>query len=360
MKQLLVICGPTATGKTGLAIQLAKKFRGELVSADSRQVYVGMDIGTGKDLPRNVKCQMSLRVGPPVRRTSRFGEDPQGSETNIKRNRKNICFYDVNGIKLWGYDLVKPTEGFSVGQYIKIARKIIEDIWKRGKLPIIVGGAGLYIKGVVDGIPTSYIPQNVSLRKSLEKKTANQLYEVLAQLDPVKAATMNISDKKNPRRIIRAIEIAQWKLEERKLNQEVGVGNEADVLFIGLSLSKRKLGKRIERRVEKRIKMGLEFEIKKLIDSGVNWEMQAMATLGYKEWREYFADKSTKEKVITKWKTSEKKYAKKQVTWFKRDKRIVWFDAASKKLKKSVENMVLKWYSSKSDTNMLTTHELSE
>jgi tRNA dimethylallyltransferase len=132
--KLLVICGPTSTGKTILAISLAKKFNGEIVSADSRQVYKGLDIGTGKDLPKNAKIKYLWM--------------------------KKFGFYEIKGIKIWGYDLADPRHSFSVSQYLRFAERVISDISKRGKLPILVGGTGLYIKGVVDGIPTAEIPKN--------------------------------------------------------------------------------------------------------------------------------------------------------------------------------------------------------
>src|SRR3989344_2658803 len=193
MIKLLVICGPTATGKTSLALHLSEVFNGEIISADSRQVYRGMDIGTGKDLPVISNYQFPI--------------------TNLKK--QNIGCYKIKGINVWGYDLVKPNEDFSVGQYIAIAENIIENIHDRKKLPIIVGGTGLYIKGIVDGIPTADIPKNMELRKSLENKDTSELYDNLVSLDPAKALSLNKSDSKNPRRLIRAIEVVKYLEKER-------------------------------------------------------------------------------------------------------------------------------------------------
>jgi tRNA dimethylallyltransferase len=190
-KKLLVICGPTAVGKTSLALSLAKKFNGELVSADSRQVYKKLDIGTGKDLPINIKYQIS----------------------NIKWNGHAVYFYEIGETRLWGYDLIYPTEEFSVGQYIEIVRRIIEDIWERNKLPILVGGTGFYIKGVVDGIATASIPKNLELRKSLKEESVKSLFEILTRTNSVKAKLLNVSDRNNPRRLIRAIELSEHKDE---------------------------------------------------------------------------------------------------------------------------------------------------
>ena len=151
-KKLLVICGPTATGKTQLGFRLAKQFNGEIVSADSRQVYKYMDIGTGKE-------------------------------------------WD-DEIKIWGYDLVDPKESYSVSDYFREMKIVIEDVWSRNKLPIIVGGTGLYIKSLVDGIPTVDIPKNENLRKSLEKISIEEMFDKLAVLDSSKVASLNSYDSK--------------------------------------------------------------------------------------------------------------------------------------------------------------------
>lgn len=319
MKKLLVICGSTATGKTKLALRLAKKFDGELVSADSRQVYKGMDIGTGKDLPVNVKCQMS----------------------NVKCFGKNVCYYDIERVKLWGYDLVEPAEEFSVAQYIKIAKVIIENIWKRGKLPISVGGTGFYIQAVVDDIETLGIPKNKKLRESLGGKHSDELFELLTRTDPVKAASLNISDKRNPMRLIRAIEISSTKTQKKRpKTQKTGM----NVLFIGLKANKQVLDKLIENRVGKRIKQGFENEFNELIEKGVKGGMQSMKSMGYRQFVDFKLGKIDRHQAILNWKKEEKKYAKRQITWFKRDKRINWFDITKDGWLKNVEKLVDKWY----------------
>src|SRR3990172_2929291 len=217
MKKLLVICGPTATGKTSLALQLANLLAsgpkgsgpvGELVSADSRQVYRGMDIGTGKDLPKKARFKI----------------------TDLRFKDNTIGYYEIEGVRIWGYDLVEPTEEFSVSKYIETAGYVIDDIWRRGKLPILVGGTGLYIKGVVDGISTANIPKSLSLRMQYKEKSVDELGEILGSIDPFKLASMNASDRKNPRRLVRAIEVSSTKVKGKR--QAVD-GIRADVLFVG-------------------------------------------------------------------------------------------------------------------------------
>lgn len=319
MKKLLVVCGPTSTGKTTLAVKLAREFNGELVSADSRQVYRRVDIGTGKDLP----------IGSKIKHPwfSRYG------------------FYEVSGVKVWGYDLVDPKSEFSVGQYLKFARYIIADIQKRKKLPILVGGTGLYIKGVTDGIPTASIPKNSNLRKNLETKNASELYELLASLDALKAGSMNSSDRKNPRRLVRAIEVSQY-LVDHKVSFNKQPEDTMDILFIGLTADKSFIDKKIDTRVKKRIDEGIKTEIEKLLKSGVSWDSQSMLSLGYRQWRDYFEGGVPEQNIIDEWGREEKKYARRQFVWFKKDKRINWFDVTAKNYPKVVEKRVKKWYSS--------------
>lgn len=327
MKKLLVVCGPTSSGKTTLALSLAKKFNGELVSADSRQVYRGMDIGTGKDLPRGARLKKGF--------FAKWG------------------YYETDGIKIWGYDIADPKHEFSVGQYLRFANSVISDIQKRGKLPILVGGTGFYIKGVVDGIATAEVPKNEPLRKNLEERSATELYEKLSQLDSIKAGSLNSSDKKNPRRLIRAIEIAQWELAHgKKENLLPKLQSQDSDLIIGLFLPKDLLEKKIKSRVLDRINAGIKDEVRKLLRNGVKWEDQSMLSLGYKEWRDFFEGAVDEDHVIAQWEMGERNYAKRQMTWFNKEtyhdgeKRINWFDITKNEYPENVENLVEKWYGS--------------
>jgi len=282
MKKLLVVCGPTATGKTETAAKLAKIFNGELVSADSRQVYRYMDIGTGKDRPE--------------------------------------------GVVVHGYDLVNPDEDFSVSQYINFASNAIGDIHLQNKLPILVGGTGFYINAVVDGIQTVNVPRDEKLRKELSLKSAAELADVLKKLDIKKFNSLNDSDNKNPRRLIRAIEIVKSKA---KINNSL---QKKDCFFVGLTLPKEILNEKIKKRVNERIEKGFEKEIEFLKKKGL-FKFIASATPGYKDWPD-----------IERWKAEEIKYAKRQKTWFKKDKRINWIDASRKDYFEKIEKLVRKWH----------------
>ncbi len=187
--QLLIICGPTAIGKTNLAIKLAKALNGELVSADSKQVYKGMDIGTGKDLPKSSKLQFP--------------------SSNLRLKNFQIGYYSLDSIPVWLLDIVNPDYRFSVADYVECAHRVMADIHLRGKLPIMVGGTGFYIKGVVDGIETLGVEPDWDLRQKFNYLGVEELQEKLRKLDPTRLKAMNESDRNNPRRLIRAIEISK-------------------------------------------------------------------------------------------------------------------------------------------------------
>lgn len=307
MKKLLVICGPTAVGKTSLALKIAYSTNGELVSADSRQIYQGMDIGTGKDLSKSSKINPKLQ---------------------LKTRNHLLIPYLVNGINIWLYDIVTPDQVFSAGRFYNLAWLVINNIWERGKLPILVGGSGLYIKTVIDGIPSLGIPENKALRRKLEIENLPYLQNKLKNLDKIRFEGMNNSDRNNPRRLIRAIEIANMKKNEKyKIrNNKNRYKKHFDALMVGLTASKDLLNKAIDKRVDKRVKQGIINEIISLLEKGYGWKLPSMSGLGYRQWYEYFTGKQSKEDVIQRWQNSEHDYARRQITWFKKDKRIIWYD----------------------------------
>ena len=188
MNKIVIICGPTATGKTELGLSLAKKYQGEIISADSRQIFSGMDLSTGKGLPKS-----AIR-----------------SAQKIPGVHRNLTLYQSNDISIWGYDVITVLESFSAAEYSKIFRQVIRHIWNQDKLPIVVGGTGFYLEALLSDIPTLGIPTNRNVRNRLASLTVNQLQEKLEELDPVRFSALNNSDRNNPRRLVRAIEVAEF------------------------------------------------------------------------------------------------------------------------------------------------------
>lgn len=333
MNRLLIICGPTAIGKTSTAINLAKIFGGEIVSADSRQVYTGMNIGTGKDLSKNDKPQML--------------------------NNKLPCFYEVKGIRVWGYDLVGPDKDYSIANYVLVARNIIKNIWQRGKLPIIVGGSGLYIKALVEGIETINIPKNEKLRLDLKDKKSEVLFQFLKKINLKKSKSLNESDSKNPRRLIRAIEVAVFysnadrfldskNINNSTINQSINrlVDTDIDILNIGLIINRIELKKKIVQRVKSRIKIGFENEVKDLLAKGIKWKNQSMQSMGYRQYGDYIKNNLSKKDFVDLWIKKEVQYAKRQMTWFLKDKKIKWYNINNKGYLKAIEKDIKQWYPS--------------
>lgn len=324
MDKLLIICGTTATGKTSLALKLAKTFNAEIISADSRQIYQDMDIGTGKDLPEGSKWQIA----------------------NSQWQGKKLGYYLVDNVKLWGYDLINPDEEFSVAHFKKIAWLIISDIWQRKKLPIVVGGTGLYIKALTEPMDAAYIPPNRKLRKQLERQTVHDLQIKLKKINPQHFKKMNPSDRKNPRRLIRAIEISDYKKSHRLAKDFKDTLIKDDlVLWIGLKAPKSVLYEKIDKRVDQRLRLGAENEVKALLKKGYSFELPAMSALGYKQWESYFEGKESKTQVIKRWKLDEHAYARRQLTWFKKNRKIFWFYITALDYKKKVVRRVKQWYS---------------
>ena len=277
LPKLIVILGSTATGKTGLATKLAKKFNGEIISADSRQIYKEMTIGTAQP---------------------------------TKKEMKAIPHYLI--------DIISPNENFNVALYKKRTLKIIKNIQEKDKVPFLVGGTGLYIQAIVDNILYPKVVQQKRLRKKLEIKDKKELFQIYKKLDPKGARFI---DKKNKRRLIRAIEVCQitkkplW--DQRRKDRPL-----FNNLQIGIRLPKKKLEKKISKRIENMFKLVLEKEVKKLIKK-YGW-IFSLQTIGYQEWNDYFKRKIEKKTVKENIKFHTLQFAKRQMTWFKRDKRIFW------------------------------------
>ena len=303
MNRILVICGPTATGKTELAVVLAKKFSGEIVSADSRHVYEGMNIITGKDLPVDV----------PV----------------------------------WLVDIVKPNYIFNVGEYAILAYKIIKDIWSRNKLPIIVGGTGFYIRSIIDKIETVTIPPNKLLRSKIEKYSKEKLQNELIKTDPKRWEKMNISDRENPRRLIRAIETALYYQKNKDNLPRVLNPLQIDsLLMMGLKAPTHFLFRKIDKRVESRIKEGAVEEVKELLNKNYSRFLPALSSTGFKPLCDFLQGRESLTEAIESWKFHEHDYARRQMTWFNKDKRIHWFDISEKNYREKIEDKVRVWYTS--------------
>lgn len=292
-KKILVILGPTATGKSDLAVWLAKNFNGEIISADSRQVYKGMDIGTGK-----------------------------------------VTKKEMGGIPHHLLDVVSPKKIFTVSDYKKLANEAIEKIFKKGKLPIVCGGTGLYIQSIVDNLVIPEVPPNPTLRKELSVKSTRELFEYLKNIDPRRAKNI---DKNNPVRLVRAIEIAEAIGSVPKLTY--GKNDKYEFLQIGLVLNKEGLEEKIHTRLIKRIKSGMIAEVKKIKKSGVSWKRLDDLGLEYRFVASYLRGKIIKKEMIDKLEIAIRQYAKRQTTWFKRDKRIKWFNPSDRQaIKEMVDN----------------------
>jgi tRNA dimethylallyltransferase len=281
-EKIIILIGQTATGKSDLAVKIAKKFKCEVVSADSRQVYKGLDIGTGK-----------------------------------------ITKEEMDGVPHHLLDVVNPKKKFTVAEYQQRAIYTIAEIIKRGKIPIICGGTGFYVDAITKGVVFPEVPPNLKLRKELEKKTPEQLFEILQKLDKRRAGEI---DAKNKVRLVRAIEIIKALGKVPEIQE---IKSKYKFIKIGIVLPMDKLKKKVNKRVENMFMQGLLKEITKLKKLGVS--NKRLKELGF----EYY--KPTSESVISE----TIKYAKRQMTWFKRDKEIRWFSPLEyKKIEEYIKSKI--------------------
>lgn len=305
IKNLIIISGPTATGKTKLALQLAHEFNGELISADSRQIYKGMDIGTGKDV-----------------------EDGVWNEKNQAWMVKNIPIYML--------DQIFPDSMFNVAQYESRAGETIKKIESRGHLPIIIGGTGFYIRSLINPPATLGIPQDFDLRQDLNTKKREELQKILQKLDPQKFNSLNFSDQNNPRRLIRAIEVAKYYskiLPEKKQNFD-------RVVHITLTAPLPYIYKLTDQRIDSMIKNGLIEEIKNLLKK-YSWESPGLKTIGYIEFKEYFENKKTLKECLQRLKFNHHSLIHRQLTWFKKDRDTTTIDISKENVFKKAKDILL-------------------
>ena len=291
--KIIVILGQTATGKSNLAVKIAKQIGGEIISADSRQVYKGLDLGTGK-----------------------------------------ITKKEMMGVPHHLLDVASPRKSFSVAEYKKLAEEKIESILKSGKIPIIAGGTGLYIKSIVDNISFPEVPPNETLRKKLKKLSAEKLFALLKKIDPRRAQTI---ESKNPRRLIRAIEIAKALGKVPRLTDATPPYK---FIKIGLKLPDEILKKKIKKRLEKRLRAGMAIELHDLRKKGVPWKRFRELGFDQKYIALYLQNKISQKEMLEKLLNKNWQYAKRQWTWFKRDKKIIWINPSKKSDLKKLENEI--------------------
>lgn len=285
--KIAVITGPTATGKTRLSVELARELGGEIVSADSMQIYRGMDIGTAK-----------------------------------------VTQQEMQGVRHHMIDVASPFEPYSVSRYVEQASACIDDILARGKLPIVAGGTNLYIDSLIAGLDFADNEQDNALREALGKEYdtlgGEAMLERLRGFDPERAEKLHPADK---RRIIRAIEVYELTGKtitehdrETKLREK-----RYDAAKIALCFEDRQeLYDRINARVDEMVREGLYDEVKRLLDAGLSPECTAMQAIGYKEPAAYFAGKMSMDEATELIKLSSRRYAKRQLTWLRRDEDIFW------------------------------------
>jgi tRNA dimethylallyltransferase len=313
-KKVLVILGSTATGKTDLGLKFAKIYNGELVAADSRQVYIGLDIGTGKE---------------------------PGKKFNVEKNKG---FWVVDGVKIHMYDVTDPTTQYTLHDYVAQSKKVIIDILEKDKLPIIVGGTGLYIKGLLEDIPNLSVPLDSNLRQGLEGMELLQLQEKLKEIDPKRWDNLNPSDQKNPRRLIRQIELVYMNPYIDNMKNPKIENSSWDVLKIGLCAPRPLLNERIDLRVESRISEGLIREGEELFKRGLSLERMKALGLEYGLLGDLLSNKISKEEFAYLLKIKIHQYAKRQMTWFQKEGEINWTDITNKTWNDQVESKVKNWY----------------
>ncbi|MHB0859300.1 MAG: tRNA (adenosine(37)-N6)-dimethylallyltransferase MiaA [Anaerolineae bacterium] len=287
--RVVVIVGPTAVGKTALSLRLAQRFNGEIISTDSRQIYRGMDIGTAK-------ATASERAQAPHHLL----------------------------------DIVEPDEELTLAHYQELAGQAIEEVWLRGKLPMVVGGTGLYVRALTEGWTVPAVPPNLALRARLEERAvregAQALHDLLVSVDPEAAERI---DARNVRRVIRALEVhhetgTPISVLQRKHPPDYRL------LYIGLTMPREALYERIDRRIDAMMEAGLEDEVRSLLACGYDLELPSMSGLGYRQLVAYIRGQLSRDEAVALIKRETRRFVRQQYNWFRLDDvRIHWFDVVN-------------------------------
>lgn len=302
MDKLIVVLGPTAVGKTALAIALAKRLHTEVISGDSMLIYRHMDIGTAKPSPA-----------------------------------------EQDGVLHHLIDIVEPSESYDVTAFLDVARKKIHELNERGCIPILAGGTGLYIKALLEGYQFNVTPQNEEFRRDMERVIeehgVEELHRRLAEVQPETAARLHPNDT---RRVIRALEVATFGGETVSQEKTDGEARLYDVAVIGLTSERSLLYERINRRVDDMMEQGLLDEVKSLLARGVSPDAQAMKGIGYKELVAYLDGRCTLDEAVDEIKKGTRHFAKRQFTWYRKMPYIDWYEVTTKEDLVRIEEEIVK------------------
>lgn len=314
MDTIVYVIGPTGVGKTSLATTLAKTFKGNLISADSIQVYKGLDIISGKDLD-------------------------EGSSFNTASilDTLSIGTHLINGTPTWCLDIVDPWYSFHVGDFHKAVTFVIERLRIEHILPIVVGGSTLYVNALLNPIASINIKSDNQFRTEMEQKSINDVLDYLKRISFEAFHNLNESERGNKRRIIRKIEILKHEIHKTKPPQSI----KQSPIIIGLHAAREYLKKNIDKRVETRIGSGAFEEAELLYGRYEKLSPQIQNANGYKQLFKYFNKEYSREEAIQRWKFSEYRHAKNQMTYFKKYVSAEWFDVEGKYFQKEVLNFIL-------------------
>lgn len=328
MNKVLFVVGPTATGKTDLSLHISRTIPSVLINADSVQVYKQLNILSGKDLPEHAV----------------FKNIQNQDSEHLKKF--DIGYYLYGETPVYLLDIVPPSYSFNVSDYFSCASFIVKYIQSQNLLPIIVGNTGYYIKAFLDGIKTISIPPNKILRESLKQKSTEELAGQLEEVDRQKFNTMNNSDRNNKRRLIRAIEIASYTGELTPISH-CGL-QDMDSFMIGLLMPPSEMKKKIATRVDKWFENESAVEeARMLYKEYSSLSEQVKNAVGYKQMFEHFEKNTLLSDTTESIKHAQLRLVKRQLTWFRADKRVKWFDSSIPSFYSSIHSQVQEWYNKK-------------